>query len=103
MNYITLSIILLTIVFGLPYVKNKFIQLRQRRKFILLFKNHPITMPALKFGYSYSWPTFVVTFTNYTDYEYAKKNQLFTTFKNEIQSFYSADFNSDLAVSFTYK
>ena len=103
MNYIILSIILLTILIGGPFIKNKFIQLRQYREFSLIFKNHSITMPTLKFGYSYSWPTFLVTFVSYTDYEYAENSKLFIAFKDKIQAFYSEDFDVNLAVSYTYK
>lgn len=100
---IILSIILLFVCWIVVYnLRRKYTQLKQRKEFQLLFKKHSIALPKLEFGSSYSWPTFVVTFANKSDYDYAEETQLFIQFKEKIQSFYDQNFSADAAIYFTY-
>ena len=83
-------------------IRRKRIESKQYKEFLLIFKNQNISLPTLKFGSSYSWPTFTVTFANQVDYEFAEKHKMFDLFDSKIESFYDSDFKADMAIYYKY-
>lgn len=99
-----IGIFILTIVglFSYGYVRQKYIQSKQRADFLRIFGDWKNSLPTLEFGSSYGWGTFKVTFQNKNDLDFATKNKLTDDFKNCIKSYYSSKFDADLAVYFTH-
>ena len=92
-------------LFGLffyGYLKQKYIQSKQKADFLKIFGDWKSSSPTLKFGSSYSWGTFKVTFQTKNDLDFATKNKLTEDFKNFIKKYYSSKFDADLAVHFTH-
>ena len=94
--------LLIFVIIAIVYFRRNRTESRQYRDFLKVFQHTEISIPTLKLGSSYSWPTFSITFANKEDYEFAERNGLFDKFKNRIKSYYDSQFDPDRAVYFTY-
>jgi hypothetical protein len=73
-----------------------------RKAMVRVFPIEKITVPKLKTGTSYWYPTVEITFRNQQDFDYAKDNKLFEKYLAEIQLIYSGikSFEAERAVTF---
>ena len=96
--------IILTLVglFVYGYLRQKYIQSKQKADFLKIFGGWKNSLPTLEFGSIYGWGTFKVTFQNKNDFDFATKNKLTEDFKNCIKKYYSSKFDADIAVYFTH-
>ena len=94
--------LLILVIISILYFRRNRTESRQYREFLNVFQNTDITIPTLKFGSSYSWPTFDITFATKEDYQFAERNGLFDDFKNRIKAYYDSKFDPERAVYFTY-
>jgi hypothetical protein len=88
---------------GFQMFRRKRLESIQYKEFLSVFENQDITLPVLKFGWSYSWPTFTVMFANKADFEYAAENKMCELFNKKIEAFYDAEFDVEMAISYDYK
>ena len=98
-------LILLSLVglFGYLLFKKRRIDRQQHEELYDVFDGHPITPPILETQQISWWPTFTVTFSNQSDYEYAKNNGLFDIFNNRIQKkFYDKGFAAELGITYRW-
>ena len=102
MIFILYIVLLVGLWIGFQWLKNKRIQSRQLKDFEEVFRIAQIELPTLKFGTSYSWPTFEITFSKKEDLNFAEQNGHLELFKNQIKKYYNKEFNPDQAVYFTY-
>ena len=99
--FIYILLALLVVIAILIFRRNQ-VKSKQYKDFLSVFENPNITMPQLKFGWSYSWPTFNVQFLNKADYEYASQNKLLELFDAKIEAYYNSDFKADMAIYYSY-
>jgi len=100
--FILLLIVQLIYFIFYGYFRDKYIQKKQKKDFLKVFGDWKSSMPTLDFGSSYGWATFVITFQNKNDYDFAKNNKLTDDFKNYIKAYYSSKYRVDEAVVFKY-
>jgi len=74
----------------------------QKEELLSVFKDNNIALPEIKLGKSYGWTTYVVTFANKSDYEYAEQNKLFELFDKKVESHHSFGFKVDMSVYYKY-
>ena len=82
-------VIIIGVLAGLLWLKQKLNIWILTRDFEKVFKNSQIRLPKLKIGSSYSWPTFRITFSTKEDFEFAKTNGLIDLFKNKMRTKYT--------------
>ena len=75
---------------------------KQTKDFEGIFRSPHINLPTLKFGSSYAWPTFTITFRTKEDCEFALTSGLLEGFKEKLKTYYDKDFDPDRAVFYTY-
>ena len=75
---------------------------KQIRIFSDIFSDKNFPMPTIVCGNHYWWPTFKITFDSQTTYQNAKQQGLLTQFEKEIASFYDAEFDPTMAISYLY-
>ncbi len=95
-------IVTLVGLFVYGYLRQKYIESKQKADFLKIFGGWKNSLPILELGSSYSWKTFKVTFQNKNDLDFATKNKLTDDFKNCIKAYYSSKFDVDIAVDFTH-
>jgi hypothetical protein len=96
------AIIILGILGGLLWLRQKINEWTIKKDFEKIFKKSQVKLPTLKIGTSYSWATFDITFSTKEDLEFAETTGLIRQFKNEIRSRYSKDFDVDRAIYCKY-
>nr|WP_315132671.1 hypothetical protein [uncultured Flavobacterium sp.] len=101
-TFIYILLALLAVIAFLIFRRNQ-VKSKQYKDFLSVFENSNITMPELKFGWSYSWPTFTVMFANKADFEYAAENKMCELFNKKIEAFYDAEFDVEMAISYDYQ
>ena len=84
-------------------LSKKRLESKQYKEFLLVFEDQNITLPSLKFGWTYSWPTFAVMFASKADFEYAMENKMCELFNRKIEAFYDSEFKADMAISYQYQ
>jgi hypothetical protein len=87
---------------GFQIFRKKRLESRQYKEFLSVFENQNITLPVLKFGWTYSWPTFTVMFANQVDFEYATQNKMCEQFNRKIEAFYNSEFEAERAIIYNY-
>jgi hypothetical protein len=97
--YIISIILILT---GVQWMMRDRTQSRLTKDFEEIFTSSHIKLPILKFGSSYGWPEFTVTFWTRGDCEFALNNGLLDTFKKKLRTHYDKKFNPDRALHWTY-
>jgi hypothetical protein len=100
--YIILIISFIVIRLTYNYWRKRKNENEQYAELLLVFKDNNIALPEIKLGSSYGWTTYVVTFANKSDYEYAEQNKLFELFDKKVESFHGSDFKADMAVYYKY-
>lgn len=70
----------------------------QQRDFSEVFTIAAITTPILKISTSYDWSVFEVTFQTEADRRYAKQHKLCDEFDSRISTYYTPDFDPNLAI-----
>ncbi len=100
----TILAVIIQVVILVSYFRLKIKKERKKQLilFVRIFEGAGFSTPTLKFGSSYGWPTFTVTFASKVDFETARNQNLINRFKNEMASFYGVDFRADIAVTFKY-
>ena len=74
----------------------------KHEELLQIFKDKNIVLPDIKLGSSYGWTTYVVTFANKRDYEYAEQNKLFEMFDKKVESIERSGFEADQGVAYNY-
>ena len=96
-------VLIFCVLFAYGYLRQKYIQAKQKSDFLKIFGDWKSSLPTLEFGSSYGWGTFKVTFQNKNDLDFATKNKLTEDFKNCMRKYYSSKFDADIAVYFTLR
>jgi len=90
-------------LFGYQLSKKRQVDRQEHADLYDIFERHPIKPPILEIQKITWLPTFTVTFSDKSDYEYAKNNGLFETLNNRIKKqFYDTDFPVENAVKYRW-
>jgi hypothetical protein len=97
------------VIFGLvgvlvyQFLKKKKIDRQEHEDLYIIFNRHPIKPPIIEI-HKITWlPTFTVTFTDKSDYDYAKSNGLFERLNGRIKKqFYDTEFPVENAVNYRW-
>ena len=101
--YIFIALIVGWLIYRTIYLKRK--QRQYQKAFVETFKNSETNLPTLKTGYSYGFPSFVVTFQNEELLKQADSNGLTNSFVNRISQIHSKfkEFEAERAIFFTWE
>lgn len=106
MKWILLTILSLAVLLFLYFFYSSQKYRKQRKKqtklFHEIFECRQITMPTIKFGFAYAWPTFKITFQNESDLRTAKQLGRCKKFEDEIENMYGPPFESKYAITYVF-
>jgi len=103
MNLYFLVIFGLVGLFGYQLCKKRKIDRQEYEDLYDIFDRHPIEPPILEIQKITWLPTFTVTFSDKSDYEYAKSNGLVERFNNRIKKqFFDTEFPIENAVKYRW-
>jgi hypothetical protein len=75
-------ILAIIVLFIFAYLRQRYVRSKQYADFLKIFGDWKSSLPTLKFGSSYGWATFKVTFKSKDDLDFASRNKLTDDFKN---------------------
>jgi len=103
LNLFFLVIFGLVGLFGYYLFKKEKIDRQEHEDLYDIFDRHPIKPPILEIQKITWLPTFTVTFSDKSDYNYAKSNGLIERFNSKIKKqFYDTDFPVENAVKYRW-
>ena len=96
-------VVIVSLVFIYARIRIHITRRKPKKILSYIFKNTQFPVPSIKFGYSYWWPTFELTFDTLNAFESAERNGLLHKFEAEIRNLYGPEFDPTRAISYLYR